>query len=131
MVVVVLIGLAMAATVPNFTNSIRATRSERATAELQSDLRWAISNARANGRPLQLVFSLDGYSLRDAVDSTRVLRSRSYGNAARFNAGADPMIFPWGMVQPTVVAVDGATGIRQMDLLPTGRLKFQSQGGTP
>lgn len=131
MVVVVLIGIGMAIVVPNFAGSLRATKSERAAAELQSDLRWAISNARANGRPLQVVFSSNGYMVRDPADSTRVFRERDYGHAAAFTSSADPMIFPWGMVQPAQVSVDGATGLRQLNLLPTGKLRYYEEEVTP
>jgi type II secretory pathway pseudopilin PulG len=131
MVIIVLIGIAMAAVIPNFASSINTTRTERATAELQSDVRWAISNARANGRALMLVFTGNGYSIRDSADSTLVVRSRDYGNHTQFNASVDPMIFPWGMVQPTVVEVDGATGVRQLNLLPTGKLQYQNQEAQP
>jgi type II secretory pathway pseudopilin PulG len=131
MVIVVLIGIAMAAVIPNFAGSLRRTRSERAAAELQSDVRWAISNARANGRALRLVFSANGYSLCDSADSTLVVRSRDYGNAAQFSASIDPMIFPWGMVQPAAVQLDGATGVRQLNLLPTGKLRYQYEEAQP
>ncbi len=124
MVVVVLVGIAMAVVVPNFAGGLRATKSERAAAELQSDVRWAISNARAEGRTLQVVFSTSGYAVRDATDSTQVFKSRDYGSAATFAASTDPLIFPWGMVQPTQISVDGATGLRQLNLLPTGKLRY-------
>ncbi len=131
MVIVVLIGIAAAVVVPNFAGSMRAARSDRAAIELQADLHWAISRARATGRSLRVVFSGSGYEIRDAADSTQVLRQQNYGDAATFASSNNPLIMPWGMVQPGQIYIEGSNGLKQLDLLPTGQLRHANGTGMP
>ena len=123
MTVFVLVGIALAIAIPNFRSNMERANLDRVPVELESDLRLAISTAKARGRPMQIVFGESGYNVRDAADTTQVLRSRDFGTHASFNASGDPMIFPWGLVQPTDVTVttpQGAT--RSVSFLPTGKL---------
>lgn len=123
MVTITIIGIALAVTVPRFNSSLSRARYDRATGELQSDLRLAISEAKASGRTLRLDFNANGYTVMDAVDSTSI-RSRDYGGGLVFAATADPLIFPWGLVQPAEVQISGENRVHNFLILPTGRVEM-------
>jgi len=125
-VAIVILGIALAVTVPSFNNSLRRARYDRAASELQSDLRLAISESKATGRTLILDFGASGYSVMDAADSN-VVRSRDYAGGLSFAASGDPLIFPWGLVQPTEVAITGQQRSHNFQILPTGKVEMEVQ----
>jgi prepilin-type N-terminal cleavage/methylation domain-containing protein len=120
----VVLGIALAVAVPNFNGSMQRAQEDRIPAELEADVRMALSAAKSQGRTLRIVFQDDGYVIRDLADSTLVLRSRSFGAHARFQGSGDPLVFPWGIIQQTTVDVECAGGTyHNLTLLPTGRLE--------
>ena len=121
-VVLVVMGIALAVTVPSFNGSMRRARYDRAAGELQSDLRLAVSQSRASGRTLRLSFTTNSYSLQDATDST-LIRERDFGSDVSFAATGDPLIFPWGLVQPAEVVMSGAHASHNFRILPTGKVE--------
>ena len=123
MIAITIIGIALVVAVPNFRGSLDRARAERIEAELQSDLRLALSTAKATGRAVQFRFDEDGYRLIDAADSSRVFRSRDYEGSIAVVASGNPMVFPWGMVQPTDVSVSHHAGSTDYLILPTGRVE--------
>lgn len=125
-VAITILGIALAVTVPNFNNSLRRARYDRAASELQSDLRLAISEAKASGRTLRLDFGGSGYEVLDTADSN-VVRSRDYEGGLSFNAASDPLIFPWGLVQPTEVYISGQQRSHNFQILPTGKVEMEME----
>jgi type II secretion system protein H len=121
-VVLVVMGIALAVTVPSFRGTMRRARYDRAAGELQSDLHLAISQSRATGRTLQLDFEANSYSLMDPSDST-IVRERQFGSDVSFAATSDPFIFPWGLVQPAEVVMTGEHASHNFRILPTGKVE--------
>jgi type II secretion system protein H len=129
LVVLGIVGIGLALAAPAFNSSMQRARFERATTELQSDLRLALSTAKATGRAVLLDFDAGGYRLVDATDSTRVYRNREFGPGVRMLASGSPLVFPWGMVQPAQVSVVTSHRDGEFLILPTGRL--EPSGSTP
>jgi len=123
MVAIAVFGIALAVAVPNFRGSLDRARAERVETELQSDLRLAMSNAKATGRTLQILFSDDGYRVVDAADTTSIVRKRTYEGTIAVAATGNPLVFPWGMVQPANLNVAHHAGSRDFLILPTGRIE--------
>jgi len=125
MVTIAILGIVLAVTVPRFTASLSRARYDRAAAELQSDLRLALSEAKASGRTMRLDFGAGGYVLMDAVDSNSV-RTRDYNGGLNFAATADPLIFPWGLVQTAEVQISGEDRSHNFRILPTGKVELET-----
>jgi type IV fimbrial biogenesis protein FimT len=123
MVAVAILGIALAIATPNFTRSLRVAQADRAQSELQSDIRLAMSTARARGRAVRLVFNANGYVIMDATDSTTV-RTRTFDDGLSFASSGDPLIFPWGQVQPASLSISCPTSgsTNSLTLSPSGRL---------
>lgn len=122
-VVLALLGIVFAIVAPNFRRSFDRARFDRAQSELQSDIRLAISTARAKGRAVRFNFSATGYSLADAADSTQVYRSRDYGDGFMLATDRNPLVFPWGQVQPVQIQVSNHSYSQDFRVLPTGRVE--------
>lgn len=129
MVTLSIMGIVLAIAVPGFRSSMTRAQFDRATTELQSDLRLAVSTAKSTGRAVLFDFRADGYRLVDATDTTRVYRSRELASGIRLNASGSPLVFPWGMVQPANISVTGPHDDKDYQILPTGRLELA--GGNP
>lgn len=123
MVAIVILGIALAIATPNFSRSLRIAQADRAQSELQSDIRLAMSTARARGRAVRLVFNDSGYVLMDASDST-VVRTRAFSTGISIASSADPLIFPWGQVQPANLSITcpSSGDAHSLTLSPSGRL---------
>lgn len=129
MVILSIMGIAIAIAVPSFRGTMTRARFDRATTELQSDIRLAISTAKSTGRTVLFDIRTDSYRLVDATDTTRVYRTRTLEAGIRFTASGSPLIFPWGMVQPANISVTGPHDDKDFQILPTGRLELA--GGNP
>lgn len=123
MVAIAVLGIALAVTVPNFRQSMGQAQIDRATSELQSDLRLALSTARSTGRAVLFDFDARGYRLVDSTDTTRVYQHRIFHQAVAVASTGDPLVFPWGMVQPTAVRFAMPGHGRDLVILPTGRVE--------
>lgn len=123
MVTLTLLGIVFAIVAPNFRRSFDRARFDRAQSELQSDIRLAISTARARGRAVRFNFSPTGYSLADAADSTQIYRSRDYGEGFVLATDRNPLVFPWGQVQPVQIQVSNHSHSQDFRVLPTGRVE--------
>jgi prepilin-type N-terminal cleavage/methylation domain-containing protein len=127
-VALVILGVALAVTIPPFQRSLNRAQLDRVPAELQSDLRLAISNAKATGRTVRLSFGSNGYEVMDAVDSTSI-RKRDFQDGVYLASTGDPLIFPWGLVQPAEINVSGHNSSKTFRILPTGRIEVEANGG--
>jgi len=122
--IIVVIGLLITVTAPNLNRAFRRAQSDRVSAELQSDLRLALSTAKARGRPVRFLFQGQGYSLIDATDSTTIA-TRDFGGNVNLTASGNPLVFPWGLVQPTDITMAGSEHTYVYSFLPTGRMEEQ------
>lgn len=123
MVAVSILGIALAVTVPNLRGTLDRARADRVETELQSDLRLALSHAKATGRTIQIRFDAHGYRVVDAADTSSVIRERAYEGTVAVAASGNPLIFPWGMVQPADLSVSHHAGSVDFLILPTGRIE--------
>lgn len=123
MVGITILGIALAVALPNFRSSFDRARFDRASSEIQSDIRLAVSTAKLNGRAVRFDFNSTGYTLVDAADTTQVYRSRDYGSDFAVTANRNPIVFPWGQVQPTQVQVTSHDHNQALQILPTGRIQ--------
>ena len=123
-VTLIILGIAAALAIPPFQRSLARSRVDRVPAELQSDLRMAISNAKATGRTIRVVFDTDGYQVMDASDSTSIAQ-RDFDGAAAIASSTNPLIFPWGLVQPADVSVSNSHYSKNLQILPTGKVEEQ------
>lgn len=123
MIAITILGIALAVAVPNFRSSFDRARFDRASSEIQSDIRLAVSTAKLNGRAVRFDFNSSGYTLVDAADTTQVYRSRNYGSDFSVTANRNPIVFPWGQVQPTQVQVTSHDHDQALQILPTGRIQ--------
>ncbi len=129
MVALIVLGLALTITVPNVQRSLDRAKTDGALSELQSDLKLAISTARATGRAVRIEFGADGYRIVDAVDTTRVYRTQTMHSGVAIQASGNPVIFPWGQVQPANVQLNGHDNQHSIQILPTGRIEPYGSGG--
>lgn len=122
-VVLIVLGLVIAIVSPNLNESFRTAQFDRVPTQLQSDVRLALSAAKSQGRTYRIVFSPDGYLIRDPSDSTQVLQSREFSEETRIAGSGNPLVFPWGIVQQTRIVVQGnGDNYHDLTLLPTGRI---------
>lgn len=123
MIAITILGIALAVATPNFRSSLDRARFDRASSEIQSDIRLAVSTAKLNGRAVRFDFSATGYTLVDAADTTRVYRSRDYGSDFALVSDRNPVVFPWGQMQPAQVQVTSHDHNQAFRILPTGRVE--------
>lgn len=123
MVAIAVLGIALAVAVPNLRGTLDRARAERVESELQSDLRLALSNAKATGRTIQIRFDPNGYRVVVAADTSNVIQQRNYEAGVAVNASGNPLVFPWGMVQPADLNVSHRAGYQDFLILPTGRIE--------
>ncbi len=124
MVALTILGIVIAVAAPSFRSSFDRARFDRASSEIQSDVRLAVSTAKLNGRAIRLRFNVTGYTIVDAADSTRVYRTRDYGSDFILAADRNPVVFPWGQVQPAQVQVSNNQHTQSFRILPTGRVEL-------
>ncbi|HKK73226.1 MAG TPA: GspH/FimT family pseudopilin [Candidatus Krumholzibacteria bacterium] len=129
MVAVGILGIALAIAVPSFRGTMDRARVDQVESHLQSDLRLAMSRAKATGRAVRISFEESGYRVVDAADSTRVIRRRDYGGSVRVTASGNPLVFPWGLVQPADLNVSHRAGSHSIMILPTGRIEDPDETG--
>lgn len=125
-VAITILGIALAVTIPNFNASLVRAQFDRAPAELESDLRLAISEAKARGRTIRISFGADGYTVTDAADSS-MIHQREFGAHVALTAAGNPLVFPWGLVQPMQVEVKGPHKTLNYQILPTGKVEETEQ----
>lgn len=122
MVVIVIMGIGISMAVPRINRSIRLARLEETEARLQSDLKLAISTAKATGRAIDITFTEDGYRVADSTDSTRVYASLDMPSGLSITSSGDARIFPWGLVDGGTVQLDNSVGSTLLTILPNGKL---------
>lgn len=122
MVVIVIMGIGLTMTVPRINNSIRLARIEETEARLQSDLKLAISTAKATGRSVLITYATDGYRMVDSGDSTRVYASNTVHTGITLASSGNMQVFPWGLVSGGTVAIQSSSGTHNLTILPSGKL---------
>ena len=119
MVVVGIIGLLAAISVPAFSSYVRSNRLATSVDHLAADLQMARTTSIANGRIIRFAASGDVYRLIDmAAGDTLITRRLERG--VTLAADASVRFFPWGISDAGSFNLVGCNGDRTVSLLPTG-----------
>ena len=122
MITLSILGIGLTLVLPRINESIRLARLEQTQAQLQSDLKLAVSTAKATGRSVILSFNANGYSVLDSGDSTRVYASLDVPSGITMTSSGNAQIFPWGLVDGGTVQISCSSGSSVLTILPTGKL---------
>jgi prepilin-type N-terminal cleavage/methylation domain-containing protein len=122
MIVVSIVGILAAITVPNFAEYLRRTREAGSQNQLMSDLYYTRSLAIAKRRTMQVTFTDSQYQVIDTVDGT-VERTRNAPRGVIFNATVNPNFYAWGLADAADITLTGSDGARTVTLLPSGSVE--------
>jgi prepilin-type N-terminal cleavage/methylation domain-containing protein len=117
-IVMAVIGIIAAVTIPSFAGYLRRTRVEGSRNELIADCYFARSLAIARRETITMVFSTDEYEIRNAGGT--VFRTTPAQKGVSFAATDDPNFYAWGLADPVDITLDGPTDSRSVSLSPTG-----------
>jgi prepilin-type N-terminal cleavage/methylation domain-containing protein len=122
MVVVGVIGLLAAITVPNFSGYLKRQREVGSRNQLMSDLYYARSLAIAKRRTMQVTFTDSQYQVLDTVDGT-VERTTTAPPGITFAASGNPNFYAWGLADAADITLTGAGVGSVVSLLPSGSVE--------
>jgi prepilin-type N-terminal cleavage/methylation domain-containing protein len=125
MIVVSIVGVLAAITVPNFSAYLRHTREVGSRNQLMSDLYYARSLAIAKRRTMQVTFADNQYQVIDTVDGT-VERTTNAPSGVTFAATANPNFYAWGLADAVDITLTGSDGASTVTLLPSGSVQHAS-----
>jgi len=123
MVTIVIIGIGLTLVLPRINDSIRQARVEETQARLQSDLKMAVSTAKATGRSVLINYTADGYRVVDSADTTRVYGSTDTPKGVTIAASGTTQVFPWGLVTGGTLEIQSSEGLHYVTILPTGKIE--------
>lgn len=123
MVTIVIIGIGLTLVLPRVNSSIRMARLEETQARLQSDLKLAISTAKATGRSVIIDYTADGYRLVDSVDTNRIYASSDTPKGVSLESSGTTQVFPWGLVTEGTVQIQSSEGLQVVTILPSGKIE--------
>jgi prepilin-type N-terminal cleavage/methylation domain-containing protein len=123
MVTIVIIGIGLSLVLPRINSSIRMARLEETQARLQSDVKLAISTAKATGRSVLIDYTADGYRLVDSVDTNRIYASSNTPKGVNLASSGTTQVFPWGLVTEGTVQIYSSEGLHNYTILPSGKIE--------
>lgn len=123
MVTIVIMGIGLALVMPRINSSIRLARLEETQARLQSDLKLAISTAKATGRSVLIDYTAEGYRVVDSSDSTRIYASSKTPKGVSLESSGTTQVFPWGLVTEGSILIRSDSGIHNINILPSGKIE--------
>jgi Tfp pilus assembly protein FimT len=123
MVTIVIMGIGLTLVLPRINSSIRMARLEETQARLQSDLKLAISTAKATGRSVIIDYTADGYRLVDSVDTNRIYASSDTPKGVSLESSGTTQVFPWGLVTEGTVQIRSSEGLHNVTILPSGKIE--------
>jgi prepilin-type N-terminal cleavage/methylation domain-containing protein len=119
MIVVGIVGLLAAITVPNFSGYLKRTREAGTRNQLMSDIYYARSLAIAKRRTMRIDFTDNQYQVIDTTDDS-VERTTAAPPGITFAATNNPNFYAWGLADAADITVTGSTGDVVLSVLPTG-----------
>jgi len=108
-VVLVVLGIIIAMTIPSFSRFIASNRLEGATNQLVADIHYARSLAVAKRKTYQIVFEANRYRVIDQA-SGAVVRTRNIPPQLACAASANPRFFAWGLADPVNINISQNSG---------------------
>lgn len=119
MIVISVIGILVAVTVPAFSGYIRRTRIEGSRNQLVTDIYFARSTAIAQRKTIAIQFTDSQYQIVDTTDGS-VQRTTTAPEGVTFAATADPNFYAWGLADAADITIAGSSLSQIVNLLPTG-----------
>lgn len=123
MITIVIMGIGLTLVLPRINSSIRMARLEETQARLQSDVKLAISTAKATGRSVLITYDDDGYRLIDSADSNRIYASADTPKGISLESSGTTQIFPWGLVTEGTIQIQSSDGLHNYTILPSGKIE--------
>jgi prepilin-type N-terminal cleavage/methylation domain-containing protein len=123
-VVVAMIGLIMAITLPNFAGFLRRERIMGLRSQLVSDLYYARSLAIANRRTFAVEFQPGEYRIVDTSDGS-VERTIEAPRGVEFEAGANANFYAWGLADAVNITLRGSHETTVVSVMPTGAVDHE------
>ncbi len=118
MVVVAVIGILAAITVPSFSGYLKRTRVEGSRNQLIADCYLARSLAISRRETITVVFAADSYQLINGGGT--VFRTTPAADGVTFAASGDPNFYAWGLADAVDITIDGAANSSSVNVSPTG-----------
>ena len=118
MIVVTIIGVLAAVTVPSFGKYLKRTRVDGSRNQLIADCYFARSLAITRRETITMVFNADEYVIRNGGGT--VFRTTPAAQGVTFTSSADPNFYAWGLADAVNMTVDGPSDTRDLVLSPTG-----------
>jgi prepilin-type N-terminal cleavage/methylation domain-containing protein len=124
LVMIGIIGLLAAISMPSVIKYVRSNRLATTTERMAADLQMIRSLSIANGRIYRVAATGDGYVVTDPVTGD-IIRDREYEQGVNLVADTTVNFFPWGMADAAVFNLHNNVGARSITLLPTGVVEVQ------
>jgi prepilin-type N-terminal cleavage/methylation domain-containing protein len=111
--VLIVMGILLAIAVPSVSHFMRGVRLSGTSNELMANIHYARSLATSKRTTYHIEFQASQYSIVETATS-EVVRTLTFPPGVTCSATADPSFYPWGLVDPVVITLDG--GVREVDV---------------
>lgn len=122
MIVVGIIGLLAAITIPNFAGYMKRQRAIGSRNQLMSDIYYARSLAIAKHRTVRIDFTDQQYQVVDTVSGT-VEKTIAAPPGVTFAATNNPNFYAWGLADAADITVAGSASTSTVSVLPSGSVE--------
>jgi prepilin-type N-terminal cleavage/methylation domain-containing protein len=120
----VVFGIVAATVVAGTANLIRAHRVTGVTNTLLGDLRYARTLAATQRSEFQVRFQAGEYSIV-RVSPLQTTLTRTCPPGVSFYASNTARFYPWGLVTPATISIDGCGGSRVLQLSASGNVTHE------
>lgn len=121
-VVVGIIGLITAITLPAFSSYLRRERITGLRNQMVSDIYYARSLAIANRRTFAMQIQEDRYLIVDTSDGS-VTRTIMTPRGLTLEAPSNPNFYAWGLADAVDITLTGSHETKTITLMPTGAVE--------
>jgi prepilin-type N-terminal cleavage/methylation domain-containing protein len=121
MVVLVVVGLVLMATMPSFSRYIASSRLAGAASTLVTDLHYARALANSQHTTYELRRTTAGYSLVRVAPTTTVL-TRTMPRGVTLTAAGTTTFYSWGLTQPASITLQQGGHSSVVQLSASGRV---------
>jgi Tfp pilus assembly protein FimT len=111
--ILVVMGILLAIAVPSISSFMRSARLAGSSNELVGDIEFTRSLATSTRRTYHIEFEDTQYKIVETA-TNRTVRTSSLPAGISCSATANPSFYPWGLVDPVTITLEG--GSRQLDL---------------
>jgi prepilin-type N-terminal cleavage/methylation domain-containing protein len=119
--VLMVLGILLAVSVPQFSGYLQATRLRGSMNELMSDLYYARSLAVSKRRTYQVEFDPSEYRIIETATGDTI-RTRDLPTGFTCAASGNPNFYAWGLADPVNITITGGTSSRIVGLAANGNV---------